>query len=169
VIVKGSATILLLGVLLTSGLACGPGGGAEPTPTATPYWRDSYGEESSRLLYAVSLYIKYESDELPVINGGVIIDGEECQILDMVEIWLVEKDYFVNYIWTVPHSCISINGSSNDNCDTSVGFVTFNPQGLCNPDGHYIWAVCEDGYIRSTCVGDDCLANDTDGFQGVYP
>ena len=117
----------------------------------------------------IGTYKERLSDELPVLNGSLVIDGEECRILDMVIVGFGARIYYDADTVMVPQSCKHINGSSNDNCDTPVEFVTFDSQDLCNPDGHYIWAVCEDERIKSTCIGDDCLANNESGFQGVYP
>lgn len=167
--VKGFALILLLGILLTSGLACGEGGDEGVTPKKTPVTTllpsRAYAIDRTHVEDMAWVYKDHISDELPVVNGSVIIDGQECKILDLVKLHVmssVEEEYVL--WWGIPKSRISINGSNNDNCDSD-----FNKGVSCNPDAHYIWAVCEDGWTKSTCIGNDCWANNKSGFQGVYP
>ena len=161
--------ILLLGILLMSGLACGVGGEENATPTPTPVTTllpsRAYAIDGMYLENMIWVYKDHISDELPVVNGSVIIDGQECQIIDLVKIYLTTGNYEEWVIfWGFSQSCISLNGSNNDNCDSG-----FDKWVTCDPEAHYIWAVCEDEWIKSTCVGDDCLANNERGFQGVYP
>ncbi|MEA1958560.1 MAG: CARDB domain-containing protein [Chloroflexota bacterium] len=58
----------------------------------------------------------------------------------------------------VPTGCRDDNF---DNCDA----------GTCNCDSgaHYIWLVDLDGNMLSSCMGNDCDTNYTDGYQSVWP
>lgn len=111
-------------------------------------------------LYTWIEYYMDDREELPIVNvnATVRINESAYYIIDICA--LVE--YFQNQdlSFQVPYSCIEIEGPNNDNCDGG--------NCSCYLDSHYIWAIDDNGAINSTCVGEECYANNEDGFQDVW-
>ena len=104
----------------------------------------------------IDRYADKHGGELPTLgsNSTVIIDGREYLIIDICTL--------ANEIspMRTADSGADIIGANNDNCDgSSCDFC----------QGHYIWAVNDQGNVSSTCVGDTCNSTGQNGYQGVYP
>lgn len=106
---------------------------------------------------SVVSYMIDNDEMMPTLNSTVSIGGSDYRIVDVCV--LLVADWGMLSEGSI--SCISINGSDNDNCDAGC-------EG-CQSDYHYVWAVDDEDNVYSTCVGDDCEANGEDGFQGVWP
>jgi hypothetical protein len=114
----------------------------------------AYKVTKNDLQTAMKAYQSKNNGELPTIKGTVTINTSDYQIIDICTLLLSED-------WTqgdFPDGCISINGSDNDNCDRGC-------EG-CHATWHYIWMVDDQGTIYSKCIGEDCEANNEDGYQG---
>jgi len=111
-------------------------------------------------LYTWIEYYMDDYDELPIVNvnATVRINENEYYIIDVCT--LVEYFEHQDLSFKVPYSCIEIEGPNNDNCDGG--------NCSCYPDSHYIWTIDDNGTINSTCVGEECYANNEDGFQDVW-
>jgi hypothetical protein len=167
-ILRGFVLTLLLGVLLTSGLACGEGG------------EELYNADRSMMQKAALEYVtrcitfdcNYYS---PVVGydecyrGDIDIKGAE---IDSEELYcplavgpLLMSSFPVGNLDEVPASCAEKNcfrGGAN----AEAGITTC--EGNCI--GHYLWLISLDRHqIASLCIGDECRSSDEDGFQGVYP
>lgn len=119
----------------------------------------AYEELRGQIQNAVIAYELDRPNELPPEIGMVNISGNNKRIFDICSLTLP-----TGLLRTAPDGCILINGSSNDNCDSTIG----NCSG-CLATSHYIWAYDLEGNIYSTCVGSDCKANNADGYQGIWP
>jgi len=117
----------------------------------------TYGTLRDQIQDVVIAYTAIHKIELPPTVGTVNISGDKS-ILDMCSILLPG-----GMLRNAPDGCISINGSSNDNCDSAM-----NCSG-CIATSHYIWAIDKSGTVFSTCVGSECTANGVDGYQDVWP
>jgi hypothetical protein len=113
---------------------------------------------------AVQYYQDKNEGGLPTVNGTVTVNGSLCHIIDICALLVSEG----GKLSQIPDSCVSINGSDNDNCDAGCG-ENSQPWNSCTEYSHYIWVVDESGNVHSTCVGSDCNAYNTDGYQGVWP
>jgi len=123
----------------------------------------SPNEEAYNLAYndlqnAVTAYAANNSYVFPTINGTVNISGYDLHIVDICPLLNYSEG---GMLTAVPGGVASINGSDNDNCDAGCDG--------CLDTNHYIWAIDEYGYLYSTCVGANCSAQNTDGYQGVWP
>ena len=165
--VRGLALILLSGIVLLA-CACEGDRGAEPTPTPKPTdtkEESAYWDDDNTLQNTIGIWRgRYPDEPIPAVNGTVTVDGEERYIVDFCYLYGGTYSGDMQSYKLVPESAISINGADNDNCDKYPKSPT-----LCHREYHYIWAMDEIGVVYSTCIGDDCWANNESGFQGVYP
>ena len=118
-------------------------------PKAWSDWRD-------KLQTAVAGYQNASSGALPAIGGNVTfnIGGEECLIIDICKLKNAK-------LIPQPDSCVKIDGTDNDNCDGG--------NCSCYNDAHYVWAIDSNGNVHSACIGEECRANNSDGYQGTWP
>ena len=116
-----------------------------------------YSTIKSQLQNAVQDYQDKNEGGFPTVNGNVTVNGSLYHIIDICAL-LVSNGGKLSY---TPGNCVRINGSDNDNCDGGC-------EG-CWEYSHYIWAIDESGNVYSTCIGSDCSAYNTDGYQGVWP
>jgi hypothetical protein len=117
----------------------------------------AYNTTKDKIQGAVQDYQDNNGEGLPTINGTVTVNGSLCRIIDICAL-IAEDDRMLR---DVPENCVSINGSDNDNCNAGC-------EG-CWEYSHYIWVVDDAGKVNSTCVGSDCSAYNTDGYQDVWP
>jgi hypothetical protein len=108
---------------------------------------------------AVQAYQDKHEGRMPTINGTVIINGSPCRIIDICALSASESSK-LNLLYKATDSCISINGSDNDNCDASCAG--------CRETSSYIWVIDNDGAVCSTCAGKGCSTSNS-GYQGVWP
>lgn len=129
-------------------------------PTDPLIMEQSYDTERMIVHNMVNTYIVAHNGELPPHYGTIDILFSDkvthgvCDIIDICSI----VGY---YLQRVPEGCYGESGEVNTN------FYSGNCE---NPsEGHYIWLIDSSGSVYSTCVGEDCNANNEDGYQGVYP
>ena len=107
---------------------------------------------------AVAAYLlQTHSTKPPTTGETVTIDKGTFKIIDICQI--VDTVAFESEI--LEALLLSCTDTTHDNCE--LGPCN------CNTDAHYIWLVDANIDIYSTCVGDDCAANNQDGYQGVWP
>jgi hypothetical protein len=130
----------------------------KPKPTWCGEWEESYNETREWVNDIVRMHVYSGFEGQPILgeNVNVTIGGEIRYIVSFCA-WM---DPGITQV-ILGYPCADIPGKVNDNCDHCPG--------LDCPPGHYIWAIGEHKKVYSTCVGDDCWANNEDGFQGVWP
>lgn len=64
-------------------------------------------------------------------------------------------------MYSVPDGFAAVDGDNNDNCDAG--------DCQCDANANYIWLLDSYGKVFSKCVGDACLSNESDGYQGIWP
>lgn len=125
--------------------------------SVSPRLENIYDNAKEELRNAVNDYQNQNNGTLPTINGTVTINGSAYEIINICSL-LASQGGTLKYL---PDSCISINGSDNDNCDAGCTG--------CWEYSHYIWAVDDEGNVYSTCVGKYCNASGVDRYQDVWP
>ncbi len=117
----------------------------------------AYNGVHEELRIAIADYVDKHSGALPVVGGNVSVNGTSYQIIDICA--LLKSNG--GELHTMLNGCAAVNGSGNDNCDAGcIG---------CEGNHSYIWIVDAAGDIHSTCVGSNCSAQYTDGYQQVWP
>jgi hypothetical protein len=117
----------------------------------------AYNGVHEELHIAVADYMDRHDGALPVVGGNVSVNGTSYQIIDICA--LLKSNG--GELHTILNGCAVVNGSGNDNCDAGCSG--------CEGNHSYIWAVDADGGIHSACVGSNCSAQYTDGYQQVWP
>lgn len=155
ILLSFALTFLVVVVMFVVMMGSGPAGevgngGQEDTARSYAYEAGRRGIES-----AVNNYYNIDGD-LPALEATVAIGGQMYYIIDVCA--LVSHE--LGLLMDVPSSCASVDDAGNDNCDGG---------GCACGGGHYVWLVDDYVYLHSICIGDDCDANDADGYQGVWP
>jgi hypothetical protein len=120
--------------------------------------QELYRGDKESLRLAVVTYMAWTGTSNPPTTGETVtIDEGTFNIIDVCQL-IDTGPESPGVLEGVPRSCAD---TAHDNCELGP----FN----CYSDGHYIWLVGKEVDVYSTCVGDDCAANDEDGYQGVYP
>ncbi len=149
-------TSILVVIGITVAIWISAGSGFTYTEYGWAKWPGSYQHDQWEILYMLEQYEDNHGGKLPTLgsNSTVVIDGRECLIID---ICTLARE--INPMRTAD-SGADISGANNDNCDG----------GSCDfCQGHYIWAINEQGNVSSTCVGDGCRSTGQDGYQYVWP
>ena len=131
----------------------------------------AYEAATDQIQVAVGDYMSRELGELPVTGDTVEIGTGNYSIIDMC---ILQMSYSGNVstpglLLEIPVSCID---TGTDNCGATTCSFISPDAGDCDIESHYVWAVTAEGDVKSACVGsvpDVCDANDTNGFQGIYP
>ncbi len=107
---------------------------------------------------ALAYVLQTHAGNAPTTGETVTIDEGTFKIIDMCQ--LVDTVAFEpDVLEALLRPCAD---TAHDNCE--LGPCN------CHSDAHYIWLVDPDSLkVYSTCVGDDCAANNQDGYQGVWP
>jgi prepilin-type N-terminal cleavage/methylation domain-containing protein len=134
---------------------------------STAYDR-AYEEGKDQIQVAVGDFMTRNNGYLPITGGVITIGGINYRIIDMC---VLQKTYNgtsgSGMLLEIPVSCVN---TTDDNCDNAACEVNIaSYAGSCSPLAHYVWAVTPGGDVKSACVGTDCDASNTDGYQGVYP
>ena len=151
----GLTVVLLLAGMLFS--ACGSSG------PSTFEKEQAYNTIKPQIQNSVTVYVVDHNGELPPYQGTMIVTVPQYQGWFEVECYILDICSIVGQgelLRDVPYGCYGDAGEVNTNfysgdCD--------NPS-----EGYYIWVIDSTGNVYSTCVGDDCDANNKDGFQGVW-
>ena len=120
-----------------------------------------YDSIPAQVQTAVIEYSFNHDHELPPTIGGKSVINTSKGIR---EVWIIDLCAITGgdrILRAVPEGVTQLPGPDNDNCDAGC-------EG-CNSSYHYIWWMDEGGNVYSTCVGDECDANNEDGYQGVWP
>jgi len=129
--------------------------------TFGPSHRHLYSWDRDDVQLAVTYYMTNTSGSRPITGATMTMSEGTFDIIDICEL-IKEVAWWEAYGWwspgEVPESCAD---SVHDNCD--AGSCS------CYSWAHYIWLLDNQGNVASTCVGTECNANNTDGYQGVYP
>ena len=175
--------VLLLGFMILSGLACGKSG------------EELYNDDREKIGDAVSEYMTcapgfcewpppvQDAEDCLIggedVKGSAIFEGEVYYPIAICP--LLSSASPKGLLRKVPASCEAKNcadtpqTSANFNysrnaCDVPHNWGNNTADKLAvTCTGHYLWLTTETGDIASICIGDECLANDEDGYQGVYP
>lgn len=150
------AIIALLGIVLVSAVACSSKSEIDQQNQA------DYGQAYSMVKDEIqSVVIGYATDHqgnLPKLIGTHSISGcTNCHIIDM-SLLLTSQGGFLSQI---PDGTYSIAGANNDNCDGGASG--------CSSNNHYVWLIDWLGDVYSKCIGSDCISNNANGYQGVWP
>jgi len=117
----------------------------------------AYNGVYKELEIAVSDYMGQHNGALPVSGGNVRVNGTSYSIIDICA--LLKSNG--GGLHTMLDGCAAVDGPANDNCDAGcVG---------CEGNHSYIWTVDAAGGVHSACVGSNCSARYTDGYQQVWP
>ena len=155
----GVAVVLLLGILLVLGFACGGGGGVDVGSRIDTAHERAYTGDKDRIQISIGDYMVRNLGEIPFTDETITVAGVECDVVDICRLVMsYTGPEGPGLLLEVPESCAD---TVNDNC--CEGSCS------CYPNAHYIWAVTAVGDVKSSCVGGDCDASNEDGFQGVYP
>jgi hypothetical protein len=117
----------------------------------------AYNGVHKELQIAVDDYMDTHNGALPVSGAKVSVNGTSYPIVDIC--MLLKSNG--GELHTMLDGCIAVDGSGNDNCDAGCTG--------CEGNHSYIWVVDVDGGIHSACVGSNCSAQYTDGYQQVWP
>jgi len=103
--------------------------------------------------------VNYDAFE---VNGSEVIPGKDYYPIAICP--LLTGSYPMGILKDAPPSANLMNCLDNGaNAETGMASC----QASCT--GSYIWLTTEDGDIASVCIGDDCNAENRDGFQVAYP
>ena len=126
----------------------------------TVYWFTMWNTPSNKdyttvvdiLNSEVTEYKAHHEDNLPVSGLNVSLEDPAGTyfIIDICEL--------MNY---VPDGFAAVDGDGNDNCDAG--------DCECDASASYIWLLDSYGKVFSKCVGSKCEADDSDGYQGIWP
>jgi hypothetical protein len=118
-------------------------------------FQSNYNSDKSNIQTALNAYMASHNGSIPVTNNSVTLSDPAgtYPIIDICAL-LGAGDL----LDVVPSSCID---TSFDNCE-ATGCT-------CNQNAHYKWLVKGAGTVVSSCIGDDCEANSTDGYQSIWP
>jgi hypothetical protein len=168
--------LLLMGCMMLSGLACGESG------------EELYNADRELIEMAVGNHMSGPHDvavwwPIQDPNEEGLVGGEDIKGPDIVAgakyytvaiCPLLIKASPKGILEAVPQSCDSKNcadsppGGNGTWYQGNEGENTAERLSVsCN--GHYRWLCTSNCDIASICIGDECRANDEDGYQGVYP
>ena len=119
---------------------------------------DCYAGDKESVRLAVVTYMATTSPFNPPTTGETVtIDKGTFKVVDICQL-----------IDTGPESPGVLEGVLPSCANTAHDNCELGPCN-CHTDAHYIWLAGKGVDIYSTCVGDECAANNEDGYQGVYP
>jgi len=164
-------------VLLVTASACTMGTQQSPSAAIDRGFQTAYTADREQIKAAVAEFIARPSDpsyhhtfgDVPVVNddavevsGGQVIAGKDYYVIAMCPLLVTSSPRGI--LKSVPDT------AHPDNCvqqgaNAETGMASC--QASCT--GSYIWLTTEDGDIASVCIGDDCNAENRDGFQVAYP
>jgi prepilin-type N-terminal cleavage/methylation domain-containing protein len=140
----------------------------------------AYEGARDQIQVGVGDYMSRTYGDLPVTGNTTTIDGTDYQIIDVCILQMTYNgtaagtDIGPGLLLEIPVSCAA--GGNVSNCEgVACGAANHDdngPEGACDTDAHYVWAVTPAGDVKSTvldCTGiEDCVVA-TDNYQGIYP
>ena len=171
------ALILLMGCMMISGLACGKSG-EELYNADRVLIRASANSHMSGVPESARIPLQNVED---VFIGGKDVTGPEiqsgAQYYIIAACPLLIEAFPSGILDEVPASCEAQNCADSPPLpNISMADIILGNTGRNTAEnlsvsctGHYRWIMTDGGDIASICIGEECQANDEDGYQGVYP
>jgi len=160
--------VLLMGCMILSELACGQSGEELYNADRTKIL-SAVREAGSRVYDFISMQDETESGLVGGVDvvGPNVIDGERYYTMAVCP--LLTSAFPPGILQEVPASCEAKGCADSPNASgrNVIPNTAHNLSVTCT--GHYRWLTTLKADIASMCIGDECRANDEDGYQGVYP
>jgi hypothetical protein len=171
------AALLLAGALLFTASACTMGTQQSPSAAIDRGFQTAYTADRTQIEAAVAEFMIRPSDpsyhhavgDVPLVNddavevsGGQVKAGQDYYVIAICP--LITSSSPRGMLHGVPDS-VHPDNCVQQGANAEPGMAACQAQ--CT--GSYIWLITENGDIASVCVGDDCNAENRDGFQVAYP